>query len=441
MPSINEHPIEHPPPPPYEARRVPLPLPPPSSLPLAVTASSSTRSATPELPQPKRARARPAMPLGPRKPSASGRSRTGSVSSVVSNQLHGGPSTMRKPSMATRVRVVAKVPDHAGQVPRPYEGGSGTADVSAIRLLPLDILNGALPDEIARVEARCAELKTNYKLNVRRRRMLLGTLSSMADGSEPTDPASAMRISEELSEVTDALDSITEELYDVTTQLGQLNHLRDVHSSSALIMALHKLNRSLKKHLTEGQRLREQLGALEAERDEAWRQAQEVAQDFDDLAERALEQPATGAKDITPSRRSSRVFLARKHSARRTQNGLRNGPGHRRSQRSSVSSAQPASGVTPSSGVWSAGDKDIPPVPPVPPRSTLGIVTDLPSGRTAMSSSATPSSEFKAMTEAQKELCDMLGISLDDLKGPSRPSRRQSMSDALSLSNLLSPIP
>ena len=401
MPSINEHPIEHPPPPPYELSRAPAPAPlppPPSPLP-AVAASSSFRSATPEQILPKRSRARPAIPLGPRKPSIQNRSRTGSVSSVVSNHLHSGPSTMRKPSMATlasasSLKFQTTPVKFRGLTKEAAEWTLSsqqlqqlvstairqTADVSAIRLLPFDILNGALPDEIARLEARSAELKTNYKLNVRRRRMLLGTLSSMADGSEPCEPSAATRISEELSEVTDALDQIAEELHDVATQVGQLNHLRDVHSSSALIMALHKLNRSLKKHLTEGQRLREQLQTLEAERDEAWRQAQEVAQDFDDLAERALEQPVAQNKEATSSRRSSRVFLARKNSARRAQNGLR--PGHRRSQRSSVSSAQPNSGLTPSSGLWSAGSKDIPPVPPVPPRSTLGIVTDLPSGRT-----------------------------------------------------------
>ncbi|KZT65181.1 hypothetical protein DAEQUDRAFT_731694 [Daedalea quercina L-15889] len=463
MPSINEHPIEHPPPPPYEARRTPPPSPLPPLLPsprraVTVSLSSAASSVAPELPQPKRSRQRPAVPLGPRKPSAQGRSRTGSVSSVVSNQVYGGPSAMRKPSMATlasasspkfqttpvRFRGLTKEAAEwtlsSQQLQQLVSTAiRQTADVSAIRLLPLDTFNDALPQEIARLESRSAELKTNYKLNVRRRRMLLGTLSSMADGSEPSDFSSATRISEELSEVTDSLDQITEELYDVTTQLGQLGHLRDVHSSSALIMALHKLNRSLKKHLTEGQKMREQLEALEAERDEAWRQAQEVAQDFDDLAERALEQPATGGKEITSSRRSSRVSLARKNSARRAQNGLRGGPGHRRSQRSSVSSAQLNSGTIPPSAAWSASTRDIPPVPPVPPRSTLGIVTDLPSGRTAMSSSGTPSSEFKAMTEAQKELCDMLGISLDDLKRSSRPSRRQSMSDALGSSNLLSP--
>lgn len=401
MPSINEHPIEHPPPPPYEPQRAlaraPLPPPPPSPLP-AVAASSSFRSATPEQTLSKRSRARPAIPLGPRKPSVQVRSRTGSVSSVVSSHLHSGPS-MRKPSMATlasasSLKFQTTPVKFRGLTKEAAEWTLSshqlqqlvstairqTADVSAIRLLPVDVLNGALPDEIARLEARSAELKTNYKLNVRRRRMLLGTLSSMADGSEPCEPSAATRISEELSEVTDALDQIAEELHDVTTQVGQVNHLRDVHSSSALIMALHKLNRSLKKHLTEGQRLREQLETLEAERDEAWKQAQEVAQDFDDLAERTVELPATTSKDVTPSRRSSRVFLARKNSARRAQNGLR--PGHRRSQRSSVSSAQPNSSLTPSSALWSASSKDIPPVPPVPPRSTLGIVTDLPSGRT-----------------------------------------------------------
>ncbi|KAH9934132.1 uncharacterized protein B0H18DRAFT_1114878 [Fomitopsis serialis] len=442
MPSINEHPIEHPPPPPYEAQRAPraapLPAPPPSPL-RAAASSSSARSATPELSQPKRPRARPAIPLGPRKPSVQGRSRTGSVSSVISNQLHGGPSAMRKPSMATLAS--ASSPKFQ-TTPVKFRGLTKEAAEWTLSSQQLQqIVSTAIRQtaDIARLELRCADLKTSYKLNVRRRRMLLGTLSSMADGSEPADPASATRISDELSEVTDALDFITEELYDVNTQVGQLNHLRDVHSSSALIMALHKLNRSLKKHLTEGQKLREQLETLEAERDEAWRQAQEVAQDFDDLAERALDQPVANGKEITPSRRSSRVVLARKNSSRRAQNGLRSGPGHRRSQRSSVSSAQPGSGVSLSPAPWSTGAKDIPPVPPVPPRSTLGIVTDLPSGRTAMSSSGTPSSEFKAMTEAQKELCDMLGISLDDLKSSSRPSRRQSMSDAPGSSSFLSP--
>jgi len=261
--------------------------------------------------------------------------------------------------------------------------------------------------------------------------MLLGSLSSMMDGSEPSESAATARMLEELSDLTDSLDQITEELYDVTTQLGQLNHLRDVHSSSALMMALHKLNKSLKKHLEEGQKLREQVTTLEEERDEAWRQAQEVAQDFDDLAERT-DQPFIMAREASVSRRCSRVVLARKNSARVAKAGLRTSM-HRRSQRSSVSSGHQNTAIQ-SPAVRSALFGDVPPVPPIPPRSGLGIMTDLPSSRTGLMSD-TPSSEFRAMTEAQKELCEMLGISLDDLKSH-QPSRHQSMSGMVSKSPL-----
>ena len=42
-----------------------------------------------------------------------------------------------------------------------------------------------------------------------------------------------------------------------------------------------------------------------------------------------------------------------------------------------------------------------------------------------------PSSELRAMVQAQRELCEMLGISLDELKNNHGPSRRQSMSAIL----------
>ena len=255
-----------------------------------------------------------------------------------------------------------------------------TTDVSAIRLLPLETLNEALPEEIKRLEMVSAELRTNYKINVRRRKMLMSSLFAMTDGIETCDGVAAARTLEELTDVTETLDHQAEELFDVTTQLGQLTHLRDVHSSSALIMALHKLNRSLKKHLEQGQKLREQVAIMEAERDEAWKQAQEVAQDFDDLQERTCDPASTSMQIGASSRRSSRVILARKNSARVAKTGLRSSL-HRRSQRSSVSSSHLASVVT-SPAMRSAGISDVPPVPPIPIQTTWNINTDLPTSQT-----------------------------------------------------------
>ncbi|KAI0942967.1 hypothetical protein AcV7_002241 [Taiwanofungus camphoratus] len=435
--------LERPPPPYVEEVSRPVP----QSPVVAVPPGGPIRAGTPEVAISKRTpRTRPPLPIGPRRPLASTRSRNGSVSSFMSNPS--GPSTMRKASTLT---LSASSPKFQ-TTPVKFRGLTKeaaewtftsqqlqqlvstaikqTADVSAIRLLPLDILNGALPDEIHRLEVSSAELRTNYKLNVRKRRQLLGYLTSMVDGLEPSDNVEALRKLEELSEVTDHLDQLAEELYDVTVQLGQLTHLRDVHSSSALIMALHKLNNSLKKHLAEGQKLREQVTTLEAERDEAWRQAQEVAQDFDDLADRTSD-PVSSTRDGSSSRRSSRVLVARKNSAWATRAGLRTSV-YRRSHRSSTSvSSVHRNSAMASPAMRSAGMGDIPPVPPIPLRTAIGIVTDLPTSRSSMAfSSESPSSEFRAMAEAQKELCDMLGISLEDLRSQ-HPSRRQSMSAAV----------
>ena len=145
-------------------------------------------------------------------------------------------------------------------------------------------------------------------------------------------------------------------------------------------MALRKLNSSFLKQVGEVQRLREQLAMLEAERDEAWREAQEVAQEFDDFTDRIMADsvPTPGGangkdrdkESLTPSRRSSRVMVARKNSQRASKAGLRSM--NRRSQRSSTSSNHRFSGAA-SPGVWSGqgGGEEIPPVPPIPLRRDL----------------------------------------------------------------------
>ncbi|CDO77439.1 hypothetical protein BN946_scf184857.g46 [Trametes cinnabarina] len=268
---------------------------------------------------------------------------------------------------------------------------------------------------------------TNYKLLVRRRNAALAHLARLAEGVEHAEPSTAGRVADELSELNESLDLTAEELYTVTDQLGQLARLRDLHQRSALAMALRKLNNSFLKQVGEVQRLRDLVETLEAEREEAWQEAQEVAQEFDDFTDRIMVDPASSssAKDVTPSRRSSRVLLARKNSQRASKSGLRSSM-YRRSHRSSTSSSHRYSGAA-SPGAWQppGGGEDIPPVPPIPSRRDL---IRFPSGDLPTRSSMdSPSSELRAMVQAQKELCEMLGISLEELK-VHQPSRRQSMS-------------
>lgn len=414
-------------------------------------------------------RSRPPLPIGPRRPSqhvgglhniaSIGRERNGSVSSFVSNGAPQGQHRPGTPSSSSirfqtlPVRFRGYTIDMAkwnftseqlqGIVSRAIRHSS---QASSIRLLSLDVLDHELPEELSRLETLAAELKTRYKLLARKRTALLGTLTGQSDHAGAGDYSPRHRTMEDLSETSTSLDQVVEELYLVTDQIQQLRSLVEVHSSSALAMALRKLNTSYAKKSAEAESLRARVAALEAERDEAWKQAEEVAHEFDDLQERVNEtngaQTPSSAKSPGPSRRSSRVLVARKTSLRASKAGLRTSGG-RRSQRLSSSSSQRLS-LVPSAARSTFSMDDVPPVPPIP-RRRPGIVTADLASRASMgvSSGGTALSATRDMVEAQ--LCDMLGIAVNDL-GPdgraSRPMSIASLEDAArSTSPPLSPRP
>ena len=383
----------------------PLPTPPTSKLSrpqpqppflTAVEATSNTR-----FPR------RPPPPSGPRKPSGPqallnrSRSRNGSVSSVGSPPVGSAGSGSTGHMMYVSGSVSASTPSASS--PRfqtkqvkfrglTMEAAQWTftshqlqetvstaikksSDASTIRLLPMDTLNEQIPEEIMRLEAHSGELRTNYKLAVRKRRMLLGSLRSIADGGELSEQAAAARLLDDVAELSEHLDHISEELYSVTDQLSQLQHLQDVHFGSALAMALRKLNSSFIKHLAEKETLRQQVASLEAERDEAWRYASEAARDLDDLNDKMS--VAEGVVSPSTSRRSSKIIFARKASVRRV--GIRS-PSRLRSQRSSMASRNSMSSNMSPAPRGTPNGPMVPPVPPIPPRMPLGISTsDLPS--------------------------------------------------------------
>lgn len=272
------------------------------------------------------------------------------------------------------------------------------------------MLHEQVPEEIHRLEALSADLRTSYKVSVRKRKMLLSTLKVMAEGGELAEQIASTRVLDEVAELSDSLDRISEELYHVSDQLTQLNHLRDVHSSSALAMALRKLNSSFIKHLAEKENLRQQVAALEHQRDDAWRYAQEAAQELDDFTDKMS--TTTDLPTPAASRRSSKVVFARKASLRKA--GIRSPSRH--AHRASVTSRS-SMGASPLAR-HSIHFENLPPVPPIPTRTPLGIMTSgLPtrsSGRSflicfvhpvliytlAGQGSETPTSEIRAMVQA-----------------------------------------
>jgi hypothetical protein len=246
-----------------------------------------------------------------------------------------------------------------------------SAEAYSIRLLRLETLDTDIPEEMHRLEMLGTDVKTKYKELSRKRYSLLSSLAAHVEGPTKGDAASSLKLVDELADVSYTLDRLAEELHSVDEQVANLRSLRDIHSASALAMALRKLNASFLRQSAETQALRAQIDMLEAERDDAWKHAEDVAHEFDDLTEKVL---ATNdlhlpANVKTPnSRRSSRVLAVRKSSVRALKAGLRP------SRSSSVSSFYRSS-ISPNSGRPVASPEVIPPVPPIPRQRPLGIET------------------------------------------------------------------
>ncbi|ESK88647.1 hypothetical protein Moror_3050 [Moniliophthora roreri MCA 2997] len=410
----------------------------------------------------RRMRNRPGVPLGPRRPSdqlnrsISGgagtqhRHRNPSISSVNSTDPFGSrsraPSTVLPSPNRPRFQTppikwrgytmdAAKWTFTSSQLQAIVSRAiKQSAEASFVRLLKLDAVDVEIPNEMRKLEMQKTDIKSRYKMMSRRRAEILERLTGSLDGSIPEDSATCLRLVHKLGEMSTQLDLLAEELHSVDEQLAQLKSLCDVHNASALAMALRKLNTSFLKQLSISDGLRSRVDSLEAERDDAWKQAITVAVDYDHLSEK-VDQPAesssTSQGQANRSNRSSRVMAMRKSSVRVSRAGLRTS-----SRRSSTSSNRLSTATL--SGTRSTYSvEDIPPVPPIPvarPRQRpIDIITDLRTSTTGLSTDVTPNSETRAMVQAHEELCDMLGIKMEIRPRRSRsvieqPQERLSMS-------------
>ena len=335
---------------------------------------------------------RPPLPAGPRRPSQSStalplsslRSRGGSLSSLNSNLPSGSSSrlntgTLNLPSLKFETpppRWKGFTLDAAkwtftsaqlqGIVSRAIRQ---SAEPSSIRLLRLETLDDEIPPEIQRLEIQKSDIILKYKVYARRRANIMDALSVHVDGSEEGS-GNAIRLVEELKEVSVTLDRLTEELHSTDAQLAQLSQLCITHSSSALAMALRKLNSSFLRQFAEAQTFRNRVEALEAERDEAWKHAEDLAMEYEELRGGKVD-------NAHPENRFGRVLASRKSSLRASQAGLR--PSSRRySYRSSMCSNRAVGGYSPSSSRTPQLGEDIPPVPRISRHRPSHIRTDIP---------------------------------------------------------------
>ena len=111
--------------------------------------------------------------------------------------------------------------------------------------------------------------------------MLLQSLVALTSGE--TDCAALASLTTQLAEVSASCDTLMMELLRTCDQRAQIQRVQEVHISSALAMALRKLNASYGKRTDELKAARQDAEHLKAELEEAWKVAQDMAQEMDDL--------------------------------------------------------------------------------------------------------------------------------------------------------------
>ncbi|TFK80753.1 hypothetical protein K466DRAFT_367868 [Polyporus arcularius HHB13444] len=158
-----------------------------------------------------------------------------------------------------------------------------SAAESFIRVISSHTQRVELPQEVERLETLRATTQAQYRFNMHRRAMLLQSLAALSQSQTDSDGEALYDLTTQLAELTTSCDRLMETLIRVADQKAQIQHLQDVHVASALAMALRKLNASYAKRTAELQETRARNDELQAELEEAWNMAQDMAQEMDDL--------------------------------------------------------------------------------------------------------------------------------------------------------------
>lgn len=318
----------------------------------------------------------------------------------------------------------------------------GSGQASSIRLLSQKAAVVEIPEELGRLNALLDELTVQYRLQVRKRNVLLRATLEYAESPEPCSMPFRSKL-QELHETALNLDRIAEEMYHARDQAAQLSRMLAVHSGSALAMALRNLHSSYVKRTADVQSLKDHVSSLEVECDEAWAQAQQVARDLDDLNS-TLGTHDSGPDTRHTSRSSSRIVASRQSNLRFSRVALRS---NSTSLRASLASPIDPTHLSCASALSSPSS-----VPAITRRlSSLNrIITSglssqssgkhrlhaftypithvtHASGHSSSSSSSdvSPSSGKRALAQAQTDLYKYLGIDeRDERESTLRPARR-----------------
>ncbi|OJT07682.1 hypothetical protein TRAPUB_1443 [Trametes pubescens] len=160
-----------------------------------------------------------------------------------------------------------------------------SASESFIRVVPTHTFDVELPQELERLESLRMTTQAQYRFSMHRRTMLLQSLAALSQSQLPDngDGEALYSLTTQLAELTVSCDRLMEALVRISDQRAQVQQVQNLHIASALSMALRKLNTSYAKRTADLAEARAQNEALNAELEEAWSMAQDMAQEMDDL--------------------------------------------------------------------------------------------------------------------------------------------------------------
>ncbi|KAF8840403.1 hypothetical protein BDN67DRAFT_1069320 [Paxillus ammoniavirescens] len=160
-----------------------------------------------------------------------------------------------------------------------------SAKESFVRLLSLQAIEVDIVEESERLDAERLAAQAKWRFEVGRRTMLMQALNStaaMLSSSGEGDMGTALAgLISQLATSIASCDSQLSCILQNSDQQSQITAIQHRHWASALSIALRKLNKAYERQAEELKRVQTRIQTLEDELEDAWREAEDMAVEFD----------------------------------------------------------------------------------------------------------------------------------------------------------------
>lgn len=162
-----------------------------------------------------------------------------------------------------------------------------SAKESFIRLLSLQALDDDIVQEDIRLSEDRIAAQAKWRFEVNRRTMLINattaTLACISDGDQDHGLSKLNDVIYQLAGAINSCDSQMSAIFYMMDQQMQMSSLQHKHWTSALSIALRKLNKTCERQADQLKTASSTIQTLEDELEEAWKEAEAVAKELDDL--------------------------------------------------------------------------------------------------------------------------------------------------------------